>query len=85
MMRMTLNAKRNPYKHQMLLKPFMTQGVFFTNSEAEDEQLKAIRDLEKVVWITKKRKLTYISDYFYNALNMNVRMNVCCTSFGKVR
>ena len=36
----------------------------FTNSEAVAEHLKAIRDLEKVVLTTKKRKQTCMSDYF---------------------
>ena len=38
--------------------------MIFTNSEAADEHLKAIRDLEKVVLTTKKEKQTCISYYF---------------------
>ncbi|GBN57181.1 hypothetical protein AVEN_34122-1 [Araneus ventricosus] len=37
---------------------------FFTNSEAADEHLKAIRDLEKVVLTTKKSRQSCISEYF---------------------
>ncbi|GBN65531.1 hypothetical protein AVEN_180887-1 [Araneus ventricosus] len=37
---------------------------FFTNSEAADEHLKVIRDLEKVVLTTKKSRQSCISEYF---------------------
>ncbi|GBN05316.1 hypothetical protein AVEN_138259-1 [Araneus ventricosus] len=37
---------------------------FFTNSEAADEHLKAIRDLEKVALTTKKMRHSCISEYF---------------------
>ncbi|GBN13930.1 hypothetical protein AVEN_152805-1 [Araneus ventricosus] len=39
------------------LKAIDDLRCFFTNSEAADEHLKAIRDLEKVVLTTKKRDL----------------------------
>ncbi|GBN06559.1 Tigger transposable element-derived protein 4 [Araneus ventricosus] len=46
------------------LKAINDLMCFFTNSEAADEYLKAIRDLEKVVLTTKKRRQSCITEYF---------------------
>ncbi|GBM99160.1 hypothetical protein AVEN_115574-1, partial [Araneus ventricosus] len=46
------------------LKAIDDLRCFFTNSEAADEHLKAIRDLEKVVLTTKKSRQSCISEYF---------------------
>ncbi|GBL81919.1 Tigger transposable element-derived protein 4 [Araneus ventricosus] len=46
------------------LKAIDDLRCFFTNSEAADEHLKAIRDLEKVELTTKKIRQSCISQYF---------------------